>query len=138
MIYLLIASTCAENYPPASICNMVLKTQFFFSKVERLSKSSSRHMRKIVQPSAGEYGAKQETNHLPANRQMAANDPGLMVSQKLFTQNKKPQGLFREHSLQRTESPQFPETPNFFMFFILASNFQYSVLCFKFFFSHMF
>jgi hypothetical protein len=57
MIYLLIARSCAENYPPASICNMVLKTQYFFSKVKRLSKSSSRHMRKNVQPFAGEYGA---------------------------------------------------------------------------------
>jgi len=139
MIYLLIASSCAENYPPAGICNMVLKTQYFFSKVKRLSKSSPRHMRKNVQPFAGEYGA----GGAPPERQTggepsAANDPGLMVSQKLFTPKKKPQGLFREHSLQRTESPQFPETPNFFMFFILASNFHCSVLCFEFIFFHMF
>jgi hypothetical protein len=54
MIDILIASTCAEKYPAASICNMVLKTQYFFSKVKRLSKSSSRHMRKNVQPFDGE------------------------------------------------------------------------------------
>jgi hypothetical protein len=118
---------------------MVLKTQYFFSKVKRLSKSSPRHMRKNVQPFAGEYGA----GGAPPERQTggepsAANDPGLTVSQKLFTPKKKPQGLFREHSLQRTESPQFPETPNFFMFFILASNFHCSVLCFEFIFFHMF
>jgi hypothetical protein len=34
--------------------------------------------------------AKQEANHLPANRQMAANDPGLMVSEKLFTPKNTP------------------------------------------------
>jgi hypothetical protein len=124
MIYLLIARSCAENYPPASICNMVLKTQYFFSKVKRLSKSSSRHMRKNVQPFAGEYGAGGPPAERQNRRRTICQQTGRWQQTTLglwlarnFHPKQKPQGLCREHSLQRTESPQFPETLNFFMFF---------------------
>ncbi len=45
---------------------------------------------------------KQEANHLLANGQMAANDPGLMVSQKLFTQKKYPRA-FSENTVYREQ-----------------------------------
>ncbi len=150
MIYLLIASSCAENYPPAGICNMVLKTQYFFSKVKRLSKSCPRHMRENVQPFAGEYGAggpppERQTGGEPSASkqadgrwQMAANEPGLMVSQKLFTQKKYPRA-FSENTVykeQRVLSFQRPQTFSCFSYLLQISIVQFYVL--SFFFFHMF
>ncbi len=117
MIYLLIASSCAENYPPAGICNMVLKTQYLFSKVKRLSKSSPRHMRKNVQPFAGE------------------NDLGLARN---FSPKKSTPGPFQRTPFTENRESSVSRDSKLFMFGILASYSHCSVLCFKFFFPHMF
>ncbi len=138
MIYILIARSCAENYPPASICNMVLKTQYFFSKVKRLSKSSSRHMRKNVQPFAGEYGAGGPPPERQKRRRTIFQQTGRWqqtTSQKLFTQKKNPRAFVQNTVYREQRVLSFQRLQTFSCFFILASNFHYSVLCFKFFFS---